>query len=381
MTAGRAQQVSRGTAPMKLRHSAPALALCTLFAACGGTSSDDTFTAPTMPISELPAAYAAALCEAFENCAGKLFEIYRPGEDCTANVTARLEEELGRIEDAIDAGRVIYRGEYMSACTDDLRARSCDGLIERDPDICKNAIDGTVELGEPCSMSIECKGSAYCNFADACPGVCTARERAGGLCSDDDDCASGLVCSSQTGRCVAPADLGEPCEAGEPECAPGLFCAGADEDESRSGTCRRLDEAFSLGNGEACDVLTGELCDPELVCVVESFGASGIAATCKPKVGSGESCGLAVPDQCPNDEYCQIAEGSLTGTCAPRPGRGEACGPSPFDDEGSVCGANLRCNGGVCREPASLCESCTSDDACSSEHCKDGACVSGASCE
>jgi len=352
-----------------------------LLAACGGSSDDGAPLGPSAPLSELPEVYASAICEAFANCAGPLFEIYRPGEDCASRVAAQLAEELGRIETAVEAGRIVYRGDRLTACADEIRGRSCSELLERDSALCMAALDGTVELGGTCSLSTECKGRAYCDFTDACPGTCRELQPAGGSCTSDGQCASGLVCSAETGRCVEPAGAGDLCEAGEPECEPGFLCAGADANNDGSGNCRTYDEVLAAGNGQACSPVAGELCDPDHVCVIQSADANGLVATCMPNVASGAACRAAFPDQCPDDEYCEIAPETLEGGCVPRPGPGEPCGRGPFETEGSICAANTRCNGGTCRELATLGENCSNDEACLSEHCRDGACISADSCE
>jgi len=153
------------------------------------------------------------------------------------------------------------------------------------------------------------------------------------------------------------------------------------EKENFRSKLKKGDEVLAAGNGQACDPVAGELCDPEHVCVIQSADANGIIATCMPNVASGAGCTAAFPDQCPDDEYCQIEPSMLEGTCVPRPGVGEACGRGPFATEGSICAASTRCNGGRCREPATLGEVCSADQACLSERCRDGACVSTDSCD
>ena len=368
---------------MKVLTRAPLVLIpLLLIAACGDSDDNDAFTGPVTPLTEVPEIWGQAICEAYQNCAGRLLDIYMPGEDCADRFAAQVGEELDRIQEAIDAGRAVYDGRQIQACADEIRTKDCDGLLVRESPFCDAALDGTVEIGGACTMSTECKGTAYCNFSAACPGVCAALEPAGGACRSDGNCSSGLDCSDATEHCVEPAGPGDLCGAGEPDCKPGFICAGANEDNATPGNCRTYDEVLAAGNGDPCDPITGELCDTEFVCVIESASATtGIVATCMPNVAAGADCGAAFPDQCPDDEYCMIAADSLTGTCQPKPGVGDPCGVPPFETEGSVCAANLRCNNGNCRELATLGESCTSDDACLSDTCLDGACVSGGSCE
>jgi hypothetical protein len=352
--------------------------------ACGGDSSE--FQSTGVPIEEVPAKYAAALCQAYTACLGPLAEIYLPGEDCTRRTTDAIEDGFGSIQAAVDAKRIKYDGTKVEDCIAEVEAKSCAGLLERQSEACNVVLVGTAAEGEDCSQNEECIGDAYCNFELSCPGTCTALETTGGACQDDDNCASGLICSNATELCVTPAGPGEPCEGAEPECAPGYFCKGADDDTGTSGNCRGYDEVFAAGSGDACDILANDFCDTDLSCAIDGVTADGvIEASCTVQVGSGDACKIAVPDMCPPDEYCDVPQAMplmLEGTCTPRPEVGEPCGfATPFDETGSICEAYARCDGGNCRALATLGETCETSDVCLSGHCEGKGCVSGDHCE
>ena len=352
--------------------------------ACG--SEDDDGFVQSVPLQEVPAKYAGALCQAYSACLGPLAEIYLPGEDCVQRTTDMVEDGWGSIEAGVEAKRIKYDGTKLDKCIAELEARTCDELLEREPEACSAAFEGTVADGEDCSQSEECLGLAYCSFDGSCPGTCQARETTGGACKSDSQCASGLVCSKATERCVTPAGEGEPCGGAEPECVPGFFCKGANEDDGTPGTCRGFDEVFAGGAGDACSITETQLCAPGFACGIDAVTAEGVLeATCTAKVGSGDACQIAFPDMCPPDEYCNVPGGlpvTLEGTCTARPEAGEDCAAAtPFDMVGTICAPYARCDGGKCRALAGLGESCEGSAVCLSEHCQGGACVSGDACE
>jgi hypothetical protein len=361
------------------------VAALSLLVNCGSDDDDDdgsggsSGNGSAVSIDEVPALYAAAACQAYERCAGAVLDLLTPGEDCADKIAAELEEELPRFEEAVDRGTLVYDGTKLRACTDELQAKSCDELLERESETCEAALEGMVAVGEDCTLSAECEGSAYCKFGDACPGTCAELELAGQACEEDSQCASGLVCSGETSRCVVPAAIGEACLDGEPDCALGGFCSGATDDAPR--TCVSYDEAFAGAEGDDCALLELELCESGLVCGVESASLAGAVTKCMPKVASGDDCVIAFPDQCPVDEYCAVPEAAFEGVCEPRPEAGEPCAANGINDETDICAPNTRCDGGTCRDFAALGEGCETDEVCVSGHCLDGACVSASSCE
>jgi len=337
----------------------------------GGTASE------AVPFEDVPELYAAALCGAYGRCIGQFFDVFLQGEDCLVRTTRRLKDDWPRFEEGIDAGRIVYRGDEVDACLDAIDAWTCDDLLERSDTSCDDVLSGTIQAGAYCAMNEECAGEQYCKFGAECPGTCSERETAGGACQSDSDCASGLVCSRVTERCEEPAGPGDLCQQGEPECAPGYICAGANDDENVPGNCRTYSELFSRGLGESCDIVAGTLCEDGAVCRIDAV-LPALVSTCAERVGAGEACNLSFPSACPSGQYCDIAESSIAGTCKPRPAAGEACGR---ELDSSVCAAYARCDGATCRPLAYLGEPCTDDEVCYSEHCVNGKCAPSEGCE
>src|SRR5688572_24941470 len=119
---------------MSLIRLVPLVKLFGLASGCGGDG--DSESAPAVPLEEVPAEYATALCSVIEDCYGDLLQLLAPGEDCVANTTVQAEEELATLPDAIDAGRVKYDGTKLQACLDEVASADCSFLSERDPASC-----------------------------------------------------------------------------------------------------------------------------------------------------------------------------------------------------------------------------------------------------
>ena len=253
----------------KLRFSAASLLLAGLSFSCGGGS---------IPVDELPARYATALCTALQNCVGPAaFSLFLGGANCVDLTTKRLENgTFALMQQKITAGTIRYDGNKAQACFDALSSLTCDGLLQRDQPACLAALDGVVALGGDCDINEECAGSAICQSSTGtCPGKCAALLSAGLACSADGDCASGLQCSSETSLCVKPAVVGDACEYGSPPCSPGLLCLGKDETAKTPGVCRSAADAFSAAAGAACDPAAGILCTSGVSCVADHIDLVG----------------------------------------------------------------------------------------------------------
>jgi hypothetical protein len=362
---------------MRLIRFIPLAWVFGLAAACGGTENGgDGDDGPSVSIEELPAKYAEAICQVFTTCAGDLYAIYRPGEDCVKDFTVTVEEGLATLPNAVDAGRVKYRGTKVQDCLDEIAAGDCEALSQREPESCKLALEGTVEEGGDCTLDAECSGDQYCKLAESCPGTCAPYEQAGGACTSSDNCVSGLVCG-ETRHCVAPSQEGEACEQGEPKCADGLLCLGQDSAQKIPGSCYPIDAALSGKAGDTCS-FDGHLCAAAYSCEITTVTPLG--GTCVAKVDSGAECHAAFPDECPTDEYCALGANPLMpGICTTKPSAGEKCAAGLGG--GGICAAYTRCDDGVCRDIAHAGEQCNADDTCYSGHCVDNACVTGNSCE
>jgi hypothetical protein len=362
--------------PSKSLGSLIATSLVVL-AACGGSDGDGLSGDGHVTLTELPALYARAYCDAQRACAGDVLEVFLAGEDCEANVETAIADEIPRIEQAIAAGKMRYDGTKVQACVDELRSRGC--LVGTDDPVeCTNASDGTVAEGDACSMSAECAGgNTYCKTDATCPGRCAVREAAGGPCRRNSECAAGLQCSEATRRCYAPAAAGAACDAGAPKCRDDLVCVGADEDSGQSGQCRSFADAFSLDTGAAC-LIDAPFCKADLRCVIES--GAPLTTRCAAPVASGAPCKLALPDVCPGDQYCRAATDTVDGVCTAKPGNGQPCAAPGIGDD-PICAPGTRCDGGTCRTRQRLGGTCAADAVCYSENCIAGGCAPAGACE
>jgi hypothetical protein len=351
-----------------------------LFAGCGG--DDDDSKAPTAPVSvpmdQVPAQYADALCDAVSSCFGDLASSVIPG-DCTSRLTKQIEQgELGDLSAAIAAGTASYDGTKVPACVAAVRAASCDALERRPPAACREAVVGKVQAGEACTRGLECGGDAYCKVAAMCPGTCTAREAAGAACASDNDCQDGLACNNAI--CQAHAAAGQPCGGMLPQCSSGLYCAGFDAKAMTPGSCRSFKEVFSSPVGQSCDLSTGALCASGSYCAFDSVEGMMAKFLCVGPSSSGGACALAIPESCPQGEFCDVdlAMGKFKSTCKALPGEGEPCRPA--NAVGSRCGTSLVCDGAACRAQVGLGADCSTGLTCESGSCVGAKCVRSGAC-
>lgn len=344
---------------------------------CGSESDND---GGSVRFEDVPSELAGAACQALEGCYGALYDLVLPGEDCEAQVREQLAEAVTALEDAIDADKARYSGDRMGDCLRQVRRAGCafDGAFSSEA--CLAALDGSVELGGDCQSTLECAGDAFCRNGGTCPGECVATGAAGAVCDDDSECRAGLDCSPEQ-RCYAPPKQGAACGGPAPEgCADGAFCIGAGD--VTSGECRAPDEVFTAESGDPCNILDGTLCGPGLSCTILDVEGSTIQAECAARVGAGAACTLAVPDQCPVNQYCAVTSaGTFSGTCKAKPTAGQPCAPGPFEDSPPQCAPNLRCESGTCSARQPLGAACVSDDICRSENCVRGQCALEGACE
>jgi hypothetical protein len=326
---------------------------------------------PGPELSELPAVYADTVCGQLLACYGDVAAIMGvTATDCETALVAQLEDSVLPVWEAADeAGTIEYDADRVQGCLDAIEAASCQVMSNRIPEGCDAIFNGTVEPGGPCRNDVECAGEAYCRGAD-CPGLCVARVEAGGACTDSGECVSGLTCQDET--CALPAAEGEACEGGNPECAEGYLCAGADGETP--GTCRSFGDFELVGDGESCLPDEGVLCQAGLSCVLDQLVPPTM--TCVAESASGGACRAGTPDPCPDGQLCTADPlgGEIDGTCVPEPGDGEPCVGGVL---GTRCAAGLRCDGDdICRSLERLGEPCASSGQCYSGLCEGGACAS-----
>lgn len=225
----------------------------------------------------------------------------------------------------IDAGLTTYDESKADACTADLQALPCGGLLSGTPlgpfefpvlgTACEGILVGTgvstigQGTGTECRRSTQC-ASGYCpttTLPGQCPGVCEGRVAEGVECAYSQQCAAGLTCAS--GTCRARGTTGTSCYMDE-RCAADLRCL--------DGTCKA-----PLADGGACTY--------DFQCVAEDRCFGG---TCQPLVGLGGACTEAaapnLPTVCGDGYWCD------SGTCVAYPTAGHSCTDS------------VACTGGYC---------------------------------
>jgi len=370
-----------------------ALGASLAFVACGGSSTSDFSNggsggaagnggaagsggAAGMPLSAVPSKLAKTYCDLYAKCYGPLWSVFQPGEDCVTRTQKSIEDgSFSKLQDEIDAGKVIYHADKAQGCLDAVAALSCDQLLQRDTPECDATVEGTVAMGGDCTIDSDCKGQAYCKAGAACPGKCAPLESAGGDCQADEQCQAGLSCDSTTNKCVKPAAKGQACQGGtEPDCAPPLICLGDDSTKGQTGTCMDWHDVLIAKAGASCDPVNFKWCENAVPCVVQSVAAGPtLIATCGQKVASGAACKAALPDQCPTGEYCKTPANAIDGTCTALPKSGDPCAGSSSDQ----CDAYLRCDSTsqTCKPLQRLGEPCSDDQFCYSDHCASGGCA------
>ncbi len=336
----------------------------------GGSGGTGAEAPVSVAVDALPALYAKAECAAVARCFRQHGEIFGDW-DCLGYTEGFYEDQLPRWERAVADGKANYDGTAVERCLSEKSLASCADLLDRDSEACDAVLDGTTPLGGACSDQIECSGSAFCQFTgDQCPGSCQSRKAQGGLCMEDSECESGLVCVAQS-YCDFPGDIGDPCLGGAPRCAPGLWCQ--DASDSAPGECWSYEVVFSRDLYEDCDPFRDLLCKPGLVCAL--YDAEN--AQCEEPVWSNQDyCSAGVGSLCPQNEYCSRPDGDLLGHCTEKPGEGEPCASVTAQSEAVICADGLVCDGGTCRPWAHLGEPCVTSDVCFSGRCESNVCVS-----
>lgn len=335
-----------------------------LLAGCPGNGG-------SVALEDIPTRLAPTYCNLFERCQNPFAaQFLFAGGTCEAAIEPLLADTVvAQAQASVAAGTVVYRPELVDSCLAAIDAAGCDvnALSAND---CTDVFEGTVPAGGDCTWDEECQDD-YCSTEGAtCPGTCANRGAAGATCTEDRGCQAGLSCAN--GLCAAPSPEGGACEG-----AAMLDCAGIDltcvgSEGMTAGTCRRWSTILSGAVGSSCSI-PDDLCDDGLSCVFARIEGTTPVFECQAAVAAGAECGLGVPDQCPDDQYCMMGGGTPgRGTCTSLPDAGEPCTSS------GQCAPGLRCSGGstpTCVTPARLGAACTTDNQCVSNSCQAGACA------
>jgi hypothetical protein len=271
---------------------------------------------------------ASTYCGTIDRCAGLYLKV---GYGDVATCEARLRIACA---DQLAAPGTGYTPASVGACLTAVRAASCADLLDHHVTGC--ALAGMRADGQACGGDAQCT-SSHCKQDDVC-GQCAPLPAAGEACTENDDCALGMVCAGPDGkkRCATPAAVGAACSASVP-CTLGNFC--------KQGVCAKVAGPGEPCSGEgSCDGLQALYCDEG-------------AKTCRKAVlvAPGEPCGIV------NGGYAICTGGGacaglnpnllqLTGVCAAPAKDGEACGAAA---NGRPCLPPARCSAGACKLPAS----------------------------
>ncbi len=371
-----------------MRRVVASALISTWFLACSGSSSS---SGDPIPLAQIPTELAKSFCAAEQACNPFLYQFAFTNTDCVALATQEFAQaSYNDIQVAVNAGTVKYDGNLARSCANDIANGACAVLDNNTPDSCQKALSGSAATGAACDIDQECAGVARCDTSSGtCPGKCAPRASEGVDCGADGDCVLGAVCSPVTQKCVAPAQIGDDCGGNVAgNCAAGLLCIGDDKDNKKAGKCQTSAATLVGTDGAACDLQAGPWCAAGFSCVVQSYAAGKLTSTCQAIAAAGASCGIGIPADCPQGQYCPldliaIAAGKYTANCQALPAEGDACAP---EIAFARCGQDLVCDtttnplAPVCVTPHDLGQTCSDDSLCYSQHCVGGACVPASAC-
>ena len=328
-------------------------------AAAGGSEGGAAGAAePGIALEDAAAVLAETMCSKLEACVGAAaVKVLLADEDCAVAVESGLANTfIANIQQSEANGTLEYDGSAVPTCLEAYDTLPCEEVAVTFPEARKQALGGLLGEGEDCSHSLECEAGLYCS-ADACPGTCSTPLQDGDPCTEIDTCAPGLTCFQ--GACAPLGGEGDDCGAELlPECVTGFVCLNEDTEMMTPGNCFSAKDVFVLSQGQPCNLGgTPTLCRVGLSCPLV------IGATCLEPVESGGACDLALPDMCPEGEYCSFGNPN----CLPLPGAGDPCAPGillkprcqaylrcvnevcrPLGDNGDPCGDAAECYSGVC---------------------------------
>jgi hypothetical protein len=328
----------------------------------GGTTSADSC-----------GAYAAANNAYNIKCSGGIDPTHASANSARFTTLCDALEKLNGISPGFDSD--------IAACAAALNAADCNTSINQIV-ACNTGIpNGTLDVGAPCSVGLQCTsggcsagaqtddgGTTTCGTcqapvadgADCSTAPCVAGDTcslsvdgsgnlaqtcakqnppaaAGATCSSDNDCLGPNHCNfatadAQTGTCSAPAAAGASCSANQ-NCAIPLVCTG-----SNTEVCTN-----AVAIGGACtassDCVVGSACDStSSKCAAVTFGAPG--AICDGNVTQCTQGTCNVPQSSDPD-----AGTATQGTCPNVIPDGQAC---DSNDAGQTCDDYASCVGGLC---------------------------------
>ncbi len=262
------------------------------------------------------------------------------------------EEPNGLPDDAFDCGvagcldgffcdgsvcrEVLSEGE---GCPNDDDACEGDLFCGRDVDDPRLLCRAPKAQGEACFTRSGCQSGLSCQIVTTQTNerTCEPARTEEGECFDKEECAEGLVCERNAGRCVSPRVEGETCfEASD--CGEGLYCwFEFTPEDLQTGVCRE-DRKVGVGQDEPCNPLV---------------------------------------DRCRLGLFCRAGDNIGLGQCEVLPDVGEACADFTRNlNEECRTGSCVFVDGApVCIEKGDAGAPCGSGEECLSTSCVDGACA------
>ncbi|MEM7156789.1 MAG: Dickkopf N-terminal cysteine-rich domain-containing protein [Myxococcota bacterium] len=288
-----------------------------------------------------------------------------------------------------DEQELTYDAECFDSIAADIQQQGCGWIVDGSARVCDRfcaIYHGERALGDSCesfdALVSDCEQGLLCSAGNCVTPCSSLGGRAQGeTCSNTelgigffDDCADGLYCSFDTGRCQTASTEGQFC--GISDCVPGLWC-----DRSQD-LCVPV-----RAEGESC--INHEECGNDMLC---RWSETGDNRSCVSQVAIGQSCANNPCEDgllCSNDvcrsvplagEQCiggNCAAGATcdfqTDRCVALPVVGETCLFGTCAP-GSWCLASADDPEGTCNEPILTGEMCSGHNQCDSGYCPNGFC-------
>jgi hypothetical protein len=228
---------------------------------------------------------------------------------------------------------------------------------------CDSIFVGTRNEDEGCVLSDECAEGLICSSDGTQCGKCVARAEVGAACELDRDCEDGLVCPFPVSTCTTALAANAACDPQNDLCGSGLRCRGD--------ICKG---DFVLGDActveQACGFLTGLACVNDACAAVTIVQPNGAACDADQFGNTPRYC----IDQLTGDNNCIDEDEDGVGVCVTGSATGAACAATgclsdvTCDDNvcvekqgvggacptGFECKSNLECKNEVCAEPVNL---------------------------
>jgi hypothetical protein len=326
----------------------------------------DPCEATALSVDDFFTCLSRGICTIYEDCVGT-DTAHIDCDNIPIDIFGNLSPTQAKvvIADASAAGRVQWNPTAAKACFDMLTTRGC-AVFKNDVnplDQC-NAVMGAVNNGALCQSDMECATAGarcvqrsgggtnqcldyICQAPVATGAGCASASNA--FCRRQDRCVYRFVSPTDVSFC-ATGDAGAQCDDDE-DCEQGLFCNGGLGTGTVMGVCTPAKAVGSI-----CK--TDEECTGELACV-GNFGA--ITGTCRDVRTAGAVCDTNnLSSACHGHQSCEAPSAMATGICRAAADLGQSC--NLMNGVASWCGLFMSCEGGLCREPGAVGDTCTASN-------------------